>query len=63
MELPTQRDASTADGSDQPVVPWARQVSPAQSRSTNRSRRLVAGLPGWEPLPPGEMIVRRPKHG
>ena len=27
---------------------------------TTRSRRIAGELPDWEPLPPGELIVRRP---
>lgn len=40
--------------------PWARprpdQVDPPV---TNRLRRTVDTLPDWEPLPPGEILVRR----
>ncbi|MGK5682174.1 hypothetical protein [Actinoplanes sp. URMC 104] len=39
-------------------VPWARQSKPHE-RVTGRSRRHVRGLPGWDPLPPGEMLVQR----
>jgi hypothetical protein len=27
---------------------------------TSRVRKVVEGLPDWEPLPPGEIVVRRP---
>ncbi|WP_458246826.1 hypothetical protein [Streptomyces sp. MAI_2237] len=27
-----------------------------------RQRRLVSGLPAWEPLPPGEVMVVRPRN-
>lgn len=42
------------------TVPWARQVTAARERATPRVRKMVEGLPPWEPLPPGEMLVRRP---
>lgn len=41
------------------AVPWARQVAPTQPRATARSRSLVRSLPSWDPLPPGEILVRR----
>jgi hypothetical protein len=40
-------------------APWqdqTRRVEPV----TDRLRRLVSGLPDWEPAPPGEILVRRP---
>lgn len=43
------------------ALPWARQTSASDDRVTNRARRLVQGLPDWEPLPPGEILVHRPK--
>jgi hypothetical protein len=42
------------------TLPWARQDSAAEQRVTSRARRMVEGLPSWEPLPPGEVVVRRP---
>jgi hypothetical protein len=40
------------------AVPWGRQaVAPEQK--TARTRQMVQGLPEWEPLPPGEIIVQR----
>lgn len=27
---------------------------------TSRERRVAGDLPSWEPLPPGELVVRRP---
>jgi hypothetical protein len=41
------------------VTLWARQKAPNTQRVTERVRRLVQGLPDWEPLPPGEVLVRR----
>lgn len=38
---------------------WARQEVEPQERVTQRLRQVVEGLPDWEPLPPGEIIVRR----
>jgi hypothetical protein len=40
---------------------WARQTTKDVPRATSRSRQMVEGLPAWEPLPPGEMLVRRPQ--
>jgi hypothetical protein len=39
-------------------VPWARQSS-AHEPLTGRSRRHLRDLPGWDPLPPGEILVQR----
>jgi hypothetical protein len=39
-------------------VPWARQ-STAHQPLTGRSRRHLRGLPAWDPLPPGEVLVQR----
>jgi len=39
-------------------VPWARQSS-ALEPLTGRSRRHLRNLPGWDPLPPGEILVQR----
>ncbi|MFI6418994.1 hypothetical protein ACIBG6_16525 [Streptomyces sp. NPDC050842] len=41
-------------------VPWAAQGAGPVDRSTGRHRHVVEGLPDWEPLPPGETLVRRP---
>lgn len=55
---------AAATSPDEPTVaPWARQPSVAVARKTNRSRRIVSTLPSWDPLPPGEILVRRPDHG
>jgi hypothetical protein len=40
-------------------VPWARQAAAPQPRATSRTRQMVHGLPAWEPLPPGELLVHR----
>ncbi len=49
-----------AEGSAE-VVLWARQRATGNAPVTPRTRRIVPGLPAWEPLPPGEIAVRR--HG
>lgn len=40
--------------------PWGATRKPAGERATSRVRKVVEGLPDWEPLPPGETVVRRP---
>ncbi|MFF9123956.1 hypothetical protein ACF09J_11730 [Streptomyces sp. NPDC014889] len=40
--------------------PWATTRRPSGERVTSRVRQVVEGLPDWEPLPPGETVVRRP---
>ena len=45
-----------------PALPWAKQSAESTERVTNRERRIVSSLPAWEPLPPGEIVVRRPRH-
>ena len=35
----------------------------AAAPTTDRERRIAGELPAWEPLPPGELFVRRPGHG
>lgn len=52
--------AASADGARAQNSPWAAQRRPQQERVTSRLRRVVEGLPDWEPLPPGETVVRRP---
>ncbi|MGH4020781.1 MAG: hypothetical protein ACRDT0_16460 [Pseudonocardiaceae bacterium] len=42
------------------AVPWGRQSAATQERVTARVRRVVQGLPSWDPTPPGEIMVRRP---
>ena len=49
-----------ADAVSGAPLPWARQSTAAEERATTRARRMVEGLPSWEPLPPGEILVRRP---
>ncbi|MGW9302282.1 hypothetical protein ACWHA3_15900 [Streptomyces cyaneofuscatus] len=48
-----------------PAAPWASGAGAgAGSRpATERMRRIAQDLPAWEPLPPGEMTVRRPGTG
>jgi|KBSSwiStaDraftv2_1062776.scaffolds.fasta_scaffold284228_2 hypothetical protein len=43
-------------------VPWARQPSAKVEPATKRIRRPVENLPEWEPLPPGEILVRRSRQ-
>ncbi|MFJ1579245.1 hypothetical protein ACIOGX_11325 [Streptomyces sp. NPDC088147] len=45
----------------QGASPWASAPARPKERATSRLRKVVEGLPDWEPLPPGEMTVRRPK--
>ncbi|WP_336111782.1 hypothetical protein [Streptomyces sp. PTD9-10] len=52
--------AASADSARAQSSPWAAQRRPQQERVTSRLRRVVEGLPDWEPLPPGETVVRRP---
>ncbi|KUM94141.1 hypothetical protein AQI88_23235 [Streptomyces cellostaticus] len=52
--------AASADAGRAQASPWAAQRRPQQERVTSRLRRVVEGLPDWEPLPPGETVVRRP---
>lgn len=35
----------------------------AAAPTTDRERRIAGELPDWEPLPPGELLVRRPGPG
>jgi hypothetical protein len=51
MTIPQSRSAES--------VPWARQPSVTVPRKTDRSRQIVTTLPSWDPLPPGEILVRR----
>ena len=54
-------DKSSANGGTGTSL-WARQSVPQQQRVTARVRHQVEGLPDWEPLPPGEILVRRPQR-
>ncbi len=55
FQPPQQADApDTAE-----PVPWARPAVKAEAPITERKRRIVAKLPSWEPLPPGEILVTR----
>lgn len=57
-------ESPSTNPSDSPtVVPWARPPSVAVARKTERARRIVTTLPAWDPLPPGEQLVRRPGRG
>ncbi|MEU8261542.1 hypothetical protein AB0C02_13095 [Micromonospora sp. NPDC048999] len=60
---PTEEPATPATSDEPEAVPWARQPTPPRQRSTSRVRRIAEGLPDWEPMPPGEMLVRRPRQG
>jgi hypothetical protein len=51
-----------APGTGAQPVPWARQSARTEP-VTNRMRRKVDGLPDWEPLPPGEILVQRRGRG
>ena len=43
-------------------TPWGRQTASSEERVTSRQRRMAEGLPAWEPLPPGEVLIRRPSQ-
>ncbi|MEI5520340.1 hypothetical protein WB401_17290 [Streptomyces brasiliscabiei] len=71
--VPDQRDAEAAGSLPPPPAsappsepaPWAPATSPAPGPPapdpvTRRLRRTVTDLPAWDPLPPGEQLVRRP---
>jgi hypothetical protein len=53
---------SPTDAAPPATTPWAQQSVEAESRATRRARRIVEGLPAWEPLPPGEITVNRPRQ-
>lgn len=44
------------------TVPWGQQASSSGPTPSGKVRlhRLVEGLPDWDPLPPGEILVVRP---
>jgi hypothetical protein len=56
MQMTNNNDSASGGNG---VSLWARQSAPAQQRVTARVRNLVESLPDWEPLPPGEILVRR----
>ncbi|QFQ95551.1 hypothetical protein F9278_04400 [Streptomyces phaeolivaceus] len=74
--LPDQRDTDTAAAAVPPPpatapptapAPWAVPAAPppgqpAPDPVTRRLRRTVTDLPSWDPLPPGEQLVRRPRR-
>jgi len=64
LHLPngTGEPAAGADAGDSAALPWARQPVRPQQPATSRIRRIVTSLPGWEPLPPGEILVHRPRQ-
>jgi len=43
-------------------TPWGRQGGASEERVTSRQRRMAVGLPSWDPLPPGEVLIRRPSQ-
>jgi hypothetical protein len=64
-------ETTTANGSGNGTPSWARGNAAAGTRwgkpdaakrppGTERLRKTIEGLPDWEPLPPGETVVRRP---
>jgi hypothetical protein len=50
------------NGAAPAVLPWAQQATAPTERQTARRRQMVHGLPSWEPLPPGEILVQRPRR-
>ncbi|MFF7387874.1 hypothetical protein ACFZAE_05340 [Streptomyces scabiei] len=71
-DVPDQRDpaAPPPPGPAAPPVapaPWASGPArppgqPTPDPVTRRLRRTVTDLPAWDPLPPGEQLVRRPQR-
>ncbi|WP_328468743.1 hypothetical protein [Streptomyces sp. NBC_00448] len=58
---PRKPPGETAWSSSGAGSPWASSAGGRTGeRVTSRVRRVVEGLPDWEPLPPGETLVRRP---
>lgn len=55
-----QWSTSASPGASGGDSPWAASRRPAGERRTSRVRKVAEGLPDWEPLPPGETLVRRP---
>ncbi|RPK78705.1 hypothetical protein EES45_16670 [Streptomyces sp. ADI97-07] len=47
------------------AAPWSAGpgTGPTPAPATARMRRIAQALPYWEPLPPGEITVRRPGAG
>lgn len=59
MPQPWSRASTPVDEPAAGMSLWARPAPPAQERVTARARKMVENLPAWEPLPPGEILVRR----
>ncbi|MEV6423797.1 hypothetical protein [Streptomyces sp. NPDC051662] len=59
---PPAPDRAPQAAPSQAASPWASTAARPKERTTSRLRKVVEGLPDWEPLPPGEMTVRRPKQ-
>lgn len=57
-----ERFSPSVNGSTKGKSLWARQPNAPQERVTQRLRKMVEGLPDWEPMPPGEIVVRRPRQ-
>jgi hypothetical protein len=56
MSMP---DSLNGNGQAPAPVPWAQQAAAPTERKTGRRRQMVQGLPSWDPLPPGEILVQR----
>jgi hypothetical protein len=41
---------------------WTSARRAAGSADVGRQRKIAGDLPSWEPLPPGEVVVARPRH-
>ncbi len=51
-----------AEENDAPIISraWAiGQVSNPGKRQLTKQRKMAGGLPSWDPLPPGELVVKR----
>ncbi|WP_017583194.1 hypothetical protein [Nocardiopsis valliformis] len=44
---------------DAPTARWGAQQESGGEKVTERRREVVDSLPDWDPLPPGETLIRR----
>lgn len=60
---PAAAPAARREGPPPAAVPWAAGPGTGDgvgtAPATGRLRRIAQDLPDWEPLPPGEVLVRR----
>jgi hypothetical protein len=61
MSIEPPRPAGGPPATPPQSTPWAADtLRERKGPVTGRLRRTVADLPHWDPLPPGEFLVRRP---